>query len=644
MLELTPWIFLLPFLSFSIILFFGRWLPLKGAIVGIVSISLGFILSAALFFSGVTGHLTLPYLWQVPWFSFGSYQMTLGVYVAGETVCMLFVITLVSLLVHIYSLGYMHGDPRFKRYYAFLSLFTASMLGLVLADSLFTLFACWELVGLCSYFLIGFWFEKSAAAYAGRKAFITTKLGDLGFLVGLLLLFSITGTFSIPQLQELAHGGVLPVGLTGIACLLLFCGAMGKSAQVPLFVWLPDAMEGPTPVSALIHAATMVTAGVFLVARVFFLFEINPMVLHVVAAVGAITALCAALMGLVPEDIKRVLAFSTVSQLGYMMVGMALGGPQVGMFHLTTHAMFKAMLFLGAGSVIHAVHTNDIWKMGGLRKKMPVTFVTFVIGVLALAGIFPLSGFFSKDQILHAAIASGNIPVFVLLTITAGLTAFYMSRVAVLAFFGEPRDHHAYEHAHESPIAMTLPLVVLAVPSIFLGAYLFHGETFARLIPMQLEHEVYHVSTTLVAVVSGVVALAGIVIAWLMYGARLIDYESLYSKFNLLWRFLYARMGFDGVWLFLVEAADRLAGFLAALDYHVLDQGIVDGSGSLTVLFSKIGRWFDDTIVDNLVDCWGWLFAGGGNLVRASVSGFVQNYLLYIIVGVSLILAFRIYF
>ncbi|MBI2070118.1 MAG: NADH-quinone oxidoreductase subunit L [Elusimicrobia bacterium] len=644
LIEYSPLIFFLPLLAFPVILALGRWLPAKGASLGIAVMSACFALSAALFGGALSGSITLPYRQSVTWFNFGMYDVTMGVMVDGLTIVMLAVVTLVSLLVQIYSWSYMHGDPRIKRFYAFLSLFTASMLGLVLADNLVVLFACWELVGLCSYFLIGFWFEKPEAADAGQKAFLTTKLGDLGLALGLFLIFATVRTFSIPSLAEMAQSGFFPKDMALWASLLLFCGAIGKSAQVPLFIWLPDAMEGPTPVSALIHAATMVAAGVFLVARMFFLFEINPMALQVVGLFGAITAFLAALMGLVPEDIKRVLAYSTVSQLGYMMAGLAVGGPQVGMFHFTTHAMFKALLFLGAGSVIHAMHTNDIWKMGGLSAKMPLTFITFAVAVLALAGIFPLAGFYSKDEIIHAAVASGNWPVAGLLFVTAGLTAYYMTRVLVVVFLNPPHDRERYGHAHESPAIMSIPLVILGVLSVVTG-FLLHGDHgFARLVPYKLENHHVHVSTMTVALASSGVAVAGILGAWLIFGKRLIDYDRWQKRLYPLWYFLYHRMGFDEFWLFLAGLGQRLAKALAWLDDNILDKGLVDGWGLTTTLLSRLSGWFDAVVVDNLVDFWGWLTSGFGGLVRRTVSGFVQSYLLYVILGASLILAMRLYF
>src|SRR5687767_3917589 len=409
----------------------------------------------------------------------GNTSLRLGIALDPLTAVMLVMVTFVGLLIFIFSAGYMADDERFTRFFAFLSLFAAAMLGVVVSNDLFLLFMCCELVGLASYLLIGFWFFKPEAAAAARKAFLTTRIGDIGFFIGMLWLFSASGTLvfyengkgclesgNVSKLTGIISIGGLP--LTAVIGLLIFLGAMSKSGQVPLHVWLPDAMEGPTPVSALIHAATMVAAGVFLMARVFPLLEGGP-ALTAITWVGAITAIFGAMVAVAQNDIKRILAYSTVSQLGYMMMGLGAGGVAVGMFHLITHAFFKALLFLGAGSVIHGCHhEQDIRRMGGLREKMPLTFKTYAVGMMALAG-FPLffSGFWSKDEILHATMAwePSKIP-FVLGLIGAGFTAFYMTRQMAYVFFGKYRGHHT---AHESPPIMTMPLLLLAVCAILIG-------------------------------------------------------------------------------------------------------------------------------------------------------------------------------
>ena len=390
----------------------------------------------------------------------GIVHIDMGILVDPLASLMLVIVTAVSLLVQIYSLGYMKGDPGFGRFFAYLSLFSFSMLTLVLADNFILLYMGWELVGLCSYLLIGFWYQKPEAASAAKKAFVVNRVGDFGFLIGILVLSILAGTLSFDGATRFIAGGGLSGAQVTLIALLLFCGAIGKSGQFPLHVWLPDAMEGPTPVSALIHSATMVAAGVFMVARLYGIFMASADALRLIASLGAFTAVFAALIALAQDDIKRILAYSTISQLGYMMLALGVGGYAAGVFHLTTHAAFKTLLFLGAGSVIHAVGTNDIWKMGGLGRRMPVTAITFFIAVLAIAGIFPLSGFWSKDEILQAARASGHPELYVPALVTVFLTAFYMARLFFVAFAGESRSE---SHAHESPVVMTVPLVILGL-------------------------------------------------------------------------------------------------------------------------------------------------------------------------------------
>ncbi|MBI4248547.1 MAG: NADH-quinone oxidoreductase subunit L, partial [Elusimicrobia bacterium] len=458
---------LLPLLASAVILLWGPRLPGKGSALGIASLVWGFAHSSILLWQGVHGSFSLPYEFAYSWFPFDFYEMEIGFWVDGFTLTMLFMVSLVCLLIQIYSLGYMREDPRFSRYYAFITLFTAAMLGLVVANNLLMFFIAWELMGVCSYFLIGFWFEKPSAAYAGRKAFMTTKLGDIGFFLGILMLFWTVGTLRFSQVANHVESGFLTPESATVIALLLFCGVVGKSAQVPLFIWLPDAMEGPTPVSALIHAATMVAAGVCLIGRMFMVFHLSPAAMEVVAWAGCLTAFLAATMALVAYDIKRVLAFSTISQLGYMVMALGCGGYTAGLFHLITHAFFKALLFLAAGSVIHSVHTNDMREMGGLSRKMPITFITTFVACLAISGIPPFAGYFSKDEVILATL--GNRPIAILAVITAALTAFYMFRLFFLTFLTNPRDLGRFARAHESPKSMTIPLLVLAALSAFSG-------------------------------------------------------------------------------------------------------------------------------------------------------------------------------
>jgi len=515
------------------------------------------------------------------WLRFPGFSFTLGLRVDGLTAVMLIVVTSVSTLVQFYSQGYMEGDPGYGRYYAYMSLFTASMLGLVLSDSILFLFVCWELVGLCSFLLIGFWFHKPSAAAAAKKAFITTRVGDVGFMIGILIIWTHTGTFNIAQIHQAAVAGTVGSTTLTLFALGVFAGAAGKSAQVPLHIWLPDAMEGPTPVSALIHAATMVAAGVYLVARFFPVFAASSGALHTVAWIGAITAIVAATMGVVNPDIKKVLAYSTISQLGYMMLGLGSGAYVAAIFHLMNHAFFKALLFLGSGSVNHATNTFDMRLMGGLRKAMPITFWTFVIASLSLAGVPPFSGFYSKDDILHAAWNDNKI-LFVLGFIVVFLTAFYMARVIFLTFFGEfrggvphqdhwtegweiipaavsagtdvhdphleaqaehavaehgpaavaasgdphaPAAHEQHEvHPHESPWVMLLPLVILAVPSVISWLVNYHTHWFGDLIkhalPAGTPERTDEVVSWGLVIASVVMALAGIFVGYVIYEAR----------------------------------------------------------------------------------------------------------------------------
>ncbi len=457
----------LPLLSFFVNIAVGKRLPRKGDWVSLATIGAGLVMSIVIFFEVFRIYdPNFQYHVVVPWLSLGDrFVINAGILIDNLTAVMLVIVTLVSFLVHLFSVGYMHGDPKYSRYFAYLSIFSFSMLGLVLAESFFFIYIFWELVGFSSYALIGFWFEKKSAADAGKKAFIVNRVGDFGFLIGFLLLFATTGVLGFDEvflgISEGKIGGTL-LTLAGIG---IFCGAIGKSAQFPLHVWLPDAMEGPTPVSALIHAATMVAAGVYLVGRVYPIF--TPDAFLFIAYTGLITLFITATIALVATDIKKVLAYSTCSQLGYMIMGLGVGGFTAGLAHLTTHAAFKACLFLGSGSVIHAVHSQEITEMGGLRKKMPITFLTFLIATLAISGVPLFSGFYSKDMILKSALLFGmknphHMILFAGALLTAGMTAFYMFRLVIRTFLGEPKDHHKFDHAHESPPSMWVPLVVLA--------------------------------------------------------------------------------------------------------------------------------------------------------------------------------------
>ena len=532
---------------------------------------------------------------------------TIGVQVDADSSIMLVLVALVAFLVQLYSLGYLVDEPprSLGRYYTYQSLFAFSMMGLVLAPNLLQLFVCWELVGLCSYLLIGFWYHKPEAARAAVKAFWITKAGDVGLLVGIVLLWRQAGTFDLVELRGLVENGALPLAGLSLITFLIYLGAMGKSAQFPLHVWLPDAMEGPTPVSALIHAATMVTAGVYLLVRTEWLFALTPDVLAIVAWIGAFTALLAAVLACVQEDIKRVLAYSTVSQLGYMMTAIGAGFAAAGFFHLLTHGVFKALLFLGAGAVIHAVHSNDLSHMGGLARRMPQTAIVFVVGTLSLAGIPLFGGFLSKEEILGAVWAGGMPGPFALLMLVAFLTAFYMFRVVFRAFFGvAPADAHPHDLSRRSghakadpPVSMALPLWILAAGSMAIGVYF----TFEH-----PEPEFTSPAWLTPAAVS--VAVAGILLAWLTYMTRAIDPATLASMFGPIRRAALARFWIDDVF----EWAYRV----------------------VVLAFSRGVGWMDRYVVDGVPNALSaWTLTAGDDL-RSMQSGKAQDYVYGVAVGV----------
>jgi NADH-quinone oxidoreductase subunit L len=475
--EILPWLILfLPLFSAAAITLFTLKYRNVSALLSIGAIVIGFVSTVA--FIAAKGWVSGES--AVNWLSIGNLNVDFGLKFDRLSEMMMLIVTGVGGAIHIYSYGYMDADRSKARFFAFMSLFTFSMLGIVMANNFIELFIFWELVGVSSYLLIGFWFEKPSAADAAKKAFFTNRLGDFGFLLGILVVWATLGSLNFSTLQQTLITNPAALGtIASIAGLLIFCGALGKSAQFPLHVWLPDAMEGPTPVSALIHAATMVAAGVYMLCRIIFLLDATA--LEVIAYIGGFTALLAATIAVQQNDIKRILAYSTLSQLGYMVMAVGLAGPTPAMFHLTTHAFFKALLFLGAGSVIHALHEEqDIWKMGGLKKKMPVTFWTFIIGTLALSGMPPFSGFYSKDSILGQALDQKNYLLFAVGVFVAGLTTFYMFRLFFVAFLGEARTEKA-RHAHESPAVMSLPLVVLAVFALvggYIGITNIYGSQF----------------------------------------------------------------------------------------------------------------------------------------------------------------------
>ena len=643
---------LIPLLAFAITIFFGR--RLRGNVAAAPAITAAAISSAISFvmlFYVISGRGVDV---SFPWFATGDYLLSVGAAVDPLGALMLVVVSVVGLLVQIYSVGYMHGDVRFSRYFAYLSLFIFSMYGLVLSNSFFLLFIFWELVGICSYLLIGFWFEKKSAADAGKKAFITNRIGDFGFLIGVLMLASAAGTFQFKEIFHAAQSGQFAPAFLTVAAIFLFGGAIGKSAQFPLHVWLPDAMEGPTPVSALIHAATMVAAGVYMVARCFPLFSASPQASLVVATIGGITAIMAATIACTQFDIKRVLAYSTLSQLGYMMLGLGSGGYVAGMFHLMTHAFFKALLFLGAGSVIHAMHEQDIRQMGGLSKYMKVTSLTFLAACLAIAGVPPFSGFWSKDEILVAVRQSGNTTLYVLAVAGAALTAFYMFRLYFIVFAGAEK-----KKAHESPAVMAAPLAVLGVLSVCAGwvglpwvktgivSFLTGTQAHATAgAAAQTQahaaaagaHAAHHGPDYAVMGTSLLVVGGGILLAYATYMKSWVSREAFSKRLPLLYKLVYNKYYVDEIYLVLVVMpVVRLARGLYAFDLAVID-GAVNGTASLTVLLSKAKRWFDLYVIDGLVNGVAWLTQLFGRVGRRVQSGYVQQYALMILIGLGTIL------
>lgn len=572
------------------------------------------------------------------WIPVGDFQVQAALLLDPLSAVMILVVTGVGFLIHVYSVGYMAHDESYARYFAYLNLFMFSMLTLVLASNYLLLYVGWELVGICSYLLIGFWFTRKSAADAGKKAFIVNRIGDFGFALGVMLIFAVFGTLDFSAVFANAArllsgatfdlGGGLLIGTATLITLLLFLGATGKSAQIPLYVWLPDAMEGPTPVSALIHAATMVTAGVYMIARSSALFALAPATMLLVAVIGVATALFAATMALVQHDIKRVLAYSTISQLGFMFLAVGVGAFAAGIFHLMTHAFFKALLFLGAGSVMHALGgETDLRRMGGLRGKLPITFWTFVIAALSISGIPGFAGFFSKDEILLRAFTSGSGGplLWLLALITAGLTVLYIWRIIALAFLGAPRsDARTLDHAHESPPVMSLPLAVLAVLAIAGGyvgipAVLGGGAQFERfLAPVFHDQALPHVDASvewalmLAAVAVALIALAAIYVAYLRRPA-------------------------------LPSAIARRAGrlYTLVLNKYYIDEIYVAG---IVNPLKRVANWlataFDVRVVDGAVNAVGLLARWCGQQLRAVQSGYVRSYALAILGGAVALLAY----
>ncbi|MFQ5882169.1 MAG: NADH-quinone oxidoreductase subunit L [Candidatus Methylomirabilales bacterium] len=632
---------------------FGRtYLRERSYLVAVPAAGLSFLVALLIslqVFAGQTLDLDL-----YPWVVAGNFQVSIGFLVDPLSTVMMLTVTFVGFLIHLYSIGYMRDDPGYSRFFVYMNLFMFSMLMLVLANNYLLMFLGWEGVGLCSYLLIGFWYEKKTATDAGNKAFIVNRVGDAGFLLGLFLIWTTFGTLKYAEVfakaeHSLAVGSALATAIT----VALFVGAIGKSAQLPLYVWLPDAMEGPTPVSALIHAATMVTAGVYMVARSSPLYNLAPDTLSLVAAVGALTAFFAATIACVQNDIKRVIAYSTISQLGYMFLGAGVGAYASGIFHLYTHAFFKALLFLGAGAVIHALHgEQDIQRMGGLTPHMRVTAYTFLLGALANAGIFPLAGFWSKDEILFAAFNSGHYFAWFLGISGAFLTAFYMFRLYFLTFTGRFRgDPHHARHLHDAPPVMGIPLIALAFGSVVVGLVGIppeHG-LFHNFLASVLRHggETEAASTALelsLAILSLLVAGAGIGVAYLLYVQWRDLPELLMERFRRLYRVLYHKYFVDELYeaIFL----DRFRGlcrFFSQVDEKVVD-GAVNGTAAVTIGVSTGSNWGDIKIVDGLVNKIADIIQGGSAISRRLQTGVVQNYILAMAVGIFLIVSVYIIF
>lgn len=654
MVQYAGLVALLPLAVAAVILIGARALGERAGWLGLFGNIIALALAVGILIEGILNHGVHYTAQYAEYFIWGKVALPIGIQVDGLTAVMLVVVTLVALCVQLYSIGYMHGDKRYTRYFAVVNLFTAGMLGLVLADNFFLLLVSWEIMGLCSFLLISHWYEQEANQWAGIKAFMTTRVGDIGLMVGIWLVYAYTGSFHFAEINAAIVAGHL-VGIPLlVGALLIFMGAMGKSAQFPLHTWLPDAMAGPTPASSLIHAATMVAAGVYLVARSYGIFmgpealaAINAVVpvsqaLVVVALIGGFTAVFAASIATLQSDIKKVLAYSTVSQLGYMIMALGVGGWMAAMFHLMTHAFFKALLFQCSGSVIHAVHTQEMHKMGGLRRKLPITFWTWMIGTAALAGLPFFSGFYSKDAILIAAfhwnpgIGPAWLPslVFGMGLAAAFMTAYYMTRATVLTFFGQPRDTHAYAHAHESPPTMTIPLIILAIPA-FASGYIEHWfEEFTAI--SQLGLKVIHTKGP-VPVLATSAALLGIAVGLLIYARgnvalRARTIRAAGPLYTLVKNKYFVDEFYSAV---VVRGTHALAALIYLLDKWVIDF-IVNLVGRFNQWFADFTGWLDQKVVDGAVNLTADMANDSGRALRKLSTGQVQHAMLTLAVVVVL--------
>ncbi len=627
-------IILLPIIAFVLTLFFGKKLPANGGILSILAVFSAFVISAGILIE-IYPSGCVEQSWH--WFAI----LNFGILIDPLAAVMLCMVSFVSFLIHVYSVGYMAHDRAKPRYFAETALFTTAMLGVALSDNILQFFIFWELVGLCSYLLIGFWYRKPTAAAAAKKAFLVTRVGDVLFLAGIIILYLNIRDFQVPdeayllQFQTMfAAIGHIPPGQLTVITLLFFGGAIGKSGQFPLHIWLPDAMEGPTTVSALIHAATMVTAGVYLVARTFPIFLASPDALTVVAYIGGFTAIFAATMGLVMNDIKRVLAYSTVSQLGYMMLalgtGIVIGAEVVGvsMFHLISHAFFKALLFLCAGSVIHGLGCQDLRQMGGAFSKMKITAITMLIAALALTGIPPTSGFFSKDAIIEGTyeygVHTGNMVLYAMAIIAALLTSIYIFRLWFMTFTGKPRTDY---HAHESPPSMTVPLIILAILALVFGL-VAHGAFGGFLEHTYPEHLIdgaaaiggHHLATehvhppTILFYMPIIVGVLGFVISWLIYNKRVINMSSIVSKRNPIYKLLLNRYYQQKIYIEFIAIT---------IVYRVL---------------AMFGEFIDRRIIDGIIDGISYVIITIGEIIRRIQTGVVQHYVAFVVAGVVILI------
>lgn len=692
-LYLSAIILLLPFLGFAFLIFFGKRLGRLSGYIETSILGVALILSIIVALAKLTTFSNVPLIQiKFDWIYLGdNFKIVVGYGIDNLAGIMLIVVTLISFLVHFFSLEYMREDIRFSRYFSYLGLFTFSMLGIVIANNFLFMYVFWELVGISSYLLIGFWFEKDSAANAGKKAFIVNRIGDLGFFIGIMIVFFTYGTFMFDEVFGEISNGNIPFNSTAYltaAGILVFCGAIGKSAQFPLHVWLPDAMEGPTPVSALIHAATMVAAGVYLVARVFPMLTADA--LTFIAHIGAITAFISATIAITQVDFKRVLAYSTVSQLGYMVMGLGVGAYTAGFFHLVTHAWFKAALFLASGSVIHAMHHSahklhdhhtdpqDINNMGGLRKTMPITYITFLFATLAISGVPLTSGFLSKDSILAGTLAyghlTGNWLIPTLGFLSAGITAFYMFRLTIVSFHGSPKTIVA-EKTHENNTFILLPLIVLAILSIWIfyspnpidasSGWFYkaiqqphtavpHETQWSFLIHQQIEegklHSDHHYATLMeeemhhqhypAMILSLLIAGSGILFAFFVYQFKIFNADNIAKQFKPLYTFSFRKWYFDEIYnATVVGGTVGLAKILALFDNKIID-GIVNLSALVTRGFGYFIGFFDNIVIDGIVNLVAYITGFFGAVFRKIQTGNVQAYIILAIIGIILLFYF----